>query len=307
MTQGDQGAGLAADALCQATRLKEIHSIALAEILTRSGDFDHWRYYEELNALKMRPLPPVWLEAYAMVCAIGRIRPAKVTGFCKKLREKREKTGDRALFDQFDQRLRDYLHPEVLTNHGYRRASFDGVDHGAVWSHVGGLMAALEAEGFEVFLNSGTLLGVTREGGLIGHDDDVDLAVVLDAGSEEEAAAEWQRLHGWLSERGLTEPAAQKTPEIVKLTTMGEVEVDLFPAWVQEGRAYVYPHTYGDLEAEAVLPLRPCGVTGYKIPREAERMLAVNYGEGWRAPDPLFKFPWAAANARFARFLEAVQ
>ncbi len=302
MTQEDQGAGQAND-----LRLREIHSIALAEILTKSGDFDHWIYYDELNALKRRPLSPLWLESYVMVCAIGRIRPAKVTGFCKKLREKRDKTGDRALFDQFTGRLHSYLHPLVLTNHGYREANFEAVDHDQVWSHVGELVEQLEREGFEVFLNSGTLLGVTREGALIGHDDDVDLAVVLDAGSEEEAAAEWLKLRDWLDLHGLCDKDIQRAPEIHKLTSLGDVEVDLFPAWVQDGRMYVYPHTYGDLNATEVLPLRECDVTGRKVPKTPEKMLELNYGSGWQEPDPLFKFPWATANDKFENFLKAVQ
>lgn len=302
MAQEDQESGPAND-----VRLQEIHSIALAEILTKSGRFDHWKYYDELNALKRRPLPAAWLEAYVMVCAIGRIRPAKVTGFCKKLREKRDKTGDRAGFDDFMKRLQTYLHPLVLTNHGFREANFEGMDHGQVWTHVGDLMEQLESAGFEVFLNSGTLLGVTREKALIGHDDDVDLAVVLDASTEEEAAEEWLKLRDWLDAQGLCDKDAQNTPEIHKLTSVGDVQVDLFPAWVQGGQMYVYPHTYGDLPAKEVLPLRPCEVTGRKVPHAPEKMLELNYGAKWQEPDPLFKFPWTLANEKFETFLKAVQ
>ncbi len=302
MAQEDQGTGQAND-----VRLKEIKSIALAEILTESGDFDHWKYYDELNELKRRPLATAWLEAYVMVCVIGRIRPAKVTGFLKKLREKRDKTGQRPLFDRFAAQLKTYLHPLVLTNHGYREANFERVDHNQVWSHVGDLVEALEVEGFEVFLNSGTLLGVTREKALIGHDDDVDLAVILDAATEEDAAAEWLRLREWLDMRGLCDKDAQRAPEIHKLNSIGNVEVDLFPAWVRDGAMFVYPHTYGDLDAAEVLPLRPCEVTGHKVPKTPEKMLEINYGENWQKPDPLFKFPWASANEKFENFLKAVQ
>ena len=40
-------------------------------------------------------------------------------------------------------------------------------------------------------------------------------------------------------------------------------------------------------------------------PRNAEAMLAVNYGENWRIPDPNFTFSWSRARKRFARLLSA--
>lgn len=286
-----------------ADRTREIHSIVLAEILSKSGDFDLWRYFEELNRIKRRPLSATWLEAYVMICCVGQIRPAKVVGHLKRLREKLSADA----FDIFDQRVRAYMHPLVLTNHGFRENSFAHVDPGPIWAHVQGLMERLEGEGFKLFLNSGTLLGVVRDQSLIAHDDDVDLAILLNSDTPKAAAAEWQRLKDYLRENGLWEEKNQKTPEILKLTSVDDFEVDLFPAWVQGGRIFVYPHTFGELHEDDVLPLRACKVTGRKIPRRPEKMLAINYGERWQTPDPLFKFPWAAANANFADFLQELQ
>ncbi len=50
-----------------------------------------------------------------------------------------------------------------------------------------------------------------------------------------------------------------------------------------------------------------CELTGHTLPANPEKMLEVNYGEGWRHPDPLFKFPWASANKAFAPFLEELE
>lgn len=284
-------------------RVKEIHSIALAEILTKSGDFDLWYYFDELNRIKRRPLSATWLEAYIMICCIGRIRPAKVTGNLNRLRNKLPETE----FQLFEKRVRDYLHPIVLTNHKFRASSFSHVDQSPIWAHVQDLTKRLEKEGFEVFLNSGTLLGVTRDQSLIGHDDDVDLAVILNADNAVTAAKEWKRLSAYLREHDLWDEAAQRSPETHKLTRAGDFEVDLFPAWVSDGRMFVYPHTYGELSVDDVLPLTECAVSQCKIPQEPEKMLAVNYGEGWRMPDPLFKFPWATANDNFSEFLEELE
>lgn len=34
-------------------------------------------------------------------------------------------------------------------------------------------------------------------------------------------------------------------------------------------------------------------------------MLVANYGEDWRDPDPVYRFDWLAARARFPDFLAA--
>ena len=86
----------------------------------------------------------------------------------------------------------------------------------------------------------------------------------------------------------------------------GGYNVDLFPAWVAKGKVHVYPHTCGDLTEDQVFPLQPCETTGLPIPKEPEAMLAVNYGEGWKHPDPGFAFNWSLANRRFAAFKSAL-
>jgi hypothetical protein len=285
-------------------RISEIRMMAMAEIATKSTGMDHWAYYVELNELKRRPLSIEWLEGVIMLAVIGRIRPARVFGWMNKLREKREKLGQMDDFASFDTRLRNYLYPETLTNHGYDRQTFADLDHDSVWSHVESHLSALRDEGYEVFLNSGTLLGVVRDEKLIEHDDDIDLAVILKAGTEEEAAQEWRDLKGRLQDLELFDEDNHRQAAIYKLTPAGQTQIDLFPAWVQNGKVFVYPHTHGELALEDVLPLRKCAVTGNALPAAPEKMLTLNYGTGWDTPDPLFKFPWAAANDRFAPFLK---
>jgi hypothetical protein len=287
-------------------RVSEIRLIALSTILRRDIDLDFWSYYMELNALKQRPLSTDWLEASVMLACIGKVRPARTMGFLKKLREKRAKNDDLAVFEAFDADLRAFLDPVRLTNHGFASDTFADIDHDSVWQRVSTHLMALREEGYEVFLNSGTLLGVVRDARLIDHDDDVDLALVLHAGTEAEAAQEWSELRRKLEAMGLFDAQSFKPdqPAIYKLTPAGQVQVDLFPAWIEDGKVFVYPHTHGALDREDVLPLRPCALTGHALPADPAKMLQENYGEGWANPDPLFKFPWKAANDRFAPFLE---
>ncbi|GKY88694.1 LicD family protein [Sinisalibacter aestuarii] len=287
-------------------RTAEIRAIALAEILAPRGDFPHWHYFGELKELRPRKPGLDWYEAMVLVCMIGRIRPSQTMAHLNALRAQREVRGESDRFDRLKQQIDDYLAPEIFTNHGFKTSNFSTLDHDHVWDHVGTLIADLKQEGYEVFLNSGTLLGVVRDGRLIEHDDDIDLAVVIPATSERKAAAAWKGLLAELEQKGLLDPEGKKVRGIAKLRPAGATEIDLFPAWVANGKVYVYPHTRGQLKRDEVFPTRPCPVTGYDIPAEPEKMLALNYGEGWREPDPFFKFPWGAAYQAFSEFLKEV-
>ena len=285
-------------------RLQEILMIAQAELRLKTGSFDHWKYYGELHDMKRRPLSPDWLRAAIAWGVIGRIRPARVTGYLRKLRAHCEKANETEQFEAFQGLLNTHLAPARLSNHGFDRTSFADLDHETVWEQVKSHLAALSHEGYEVFLNSGTLLGVVRDKKLIDHDDDVDLAIILKATNTRDAAEEWNALRGKLERLGLFDAENFKSDPIYKLKPIGSVQIDLFPAWQEDGKFFVYPHTHGVLPAKDVLPLRMCELTGHALPARPEKMLAVNYGDGWRHPDPLFKFPWASANKAFAPFLK---
>jgi len=286
------------------SRVSEIRLMAMAEIAVGGTGLDGQHYYNELQGLLTRPLTNEFLEASVMLAVIARIRPSKAVANLQKLRTRFVAIEALAEFNAFEQRIKKYLAPAVLTNHGYHEHNFASADHSAIWAQVDSHLRTLRRAGYEVFLNSGTLLGVVRDARLIDHDDDIDLAVMLNATTREDAAQEWRNLRFVLEDLDLFETDLPGMPGIYKLKPAGDVEIDLFPAWVEGGRAFVYPHTNGSLTAADVLPLQPCALTGQAIPAMPELMLAENYGENWRNPDPFFKFPWAAANKRFAPFLE---
>ena len=290
-----------------ANRISEIRMIAWAELHQKTGTLDHWQYYGELHDLKRRPLEAEWFEAAVAWGVIGRIRPARVTGYLRKLRARREKLGQMDAFEQFSGLIDSYLYPARLTNHGFDRHTFADLDHATVWEQVKSHLSALGEEGYQVFLNSGTLLGVVRDKRLIDHDDDIDLAMILKADATKDAATEWRNLRGKLERLGLFDADNFKSDPIYKLKPVGKTQIDLFPAWVENGRFFVYPHTQGTLAAEDVLPLRMCELTGNALPANPEKMLEINYGTGWRHPDPLFKFPWASANKAFEPFLKELE
>jgi hypothetical protein len=145
-----------------------------------------------------------------------------------------------------------------------------------------------------------------RDQKLIGHDDDVDLGVILKGRNQAAVRREWSRLRDVLAKHDLLD-ADRTLPEIIRVKTSMEFGFDLFPSWSAGGRFFVYPHTFGTLETRDVLPLQKCATTGLAIPAQPEKMLAINYGDGWRVPDRFFKFPWGEARGNFAEFLGDVR
>ena len=290
-----------------ALRLHELHLMGIGALHSKPDEFDAWRIFGELKALKQKPPSPKWLEATIACLVTGRIRPTRAFGLLRQLRDQRTEADQMDKFAAFEGLVQQCLAPGGLTQHGYDQQTFAQIDHATVWEQVSHHLGALSDQGYRVFLNSGTLLGVVRDGKLIDHDDDIDLGIVLRARSSIGAAREWSELQERLIALDLFDPNDQETPEIYRLKPAGNTKIDLFPAWAEKGNFFVYPHTYGDLASSEVLPLRICERSGHPLPAKPEMMLNVNYGTGWKVPDPLFKFPWNAANARFAPFLEALR
>lgn len=288
-------------------RLRELHLIGMGALHTKSAAIDVWRNYGELKQLKRKPADAMWLEATIATLVAGRVRPTRAFNLLRRLRDLRAAAGETEDFDQFEALVQASLAPLRLTHHGYGAQVFRTLDHESVWERVSAHLAALSAEGYRVFLNSGTLLGVVRDGQLIDHDDDIDLALVLRARSAAGAAREWQKLREKLTDLDLLSDQDTHAPGVYSLKPAGQTRIDLFPAWAEGGRFFVYPHTHGALATADVLPLRVCERTGHPLPAKPDAMLSVNFGANWQVPDPFFKFPWAEANAQFAPFLEALQ
>lgn len=288
-------------------RVHEIRLIAMAALNGHAEAFEAWKYYAELKHLKPKKPGIPFLEARIATCVVGRIRPATTMRTLQKLRNLRAKAGQEDDFETFEALIKDHIGDGGVTNHGFGKANFAERDHDALWGRIGSHIETLSKAGYQVFLNSGTLLGVVRDGRLIDHDDDIDLAMVLKSGSAIEAAGEWRALRSDLQAMGIFDDETATNPAIYKLKPEDGCEIDLFPAWIEQGGVFVYPHTFGELAEDEVLPLASCGVSGRPIPAAPEKMLALNYGDGWRQPDPYFKFPWKASDRRFKAFLEAVR
>ena len=307
-TVPDKGAAPGARPLPLDQRLMELRAIALAALAFGDSGVNLWRCYAEAKRMKVpKRLRAEALEALIGLAVAARIRPSGTVRAINTLRALRHSQGQELKFKSFEALFQRSLGTIRLTNHEYRTQTFQDLDHAAIWDTVGQHIATLHDRDYPVFLNSGTLLGVVRDGKLIDHDDDIDLAVILHSNTPEEAAAEWKALTADFYATGLLDELSFGDPAIIKLLPVGNIQVDLFPSWISDEGVHVYPHTNGELAKSDVLPLRTCDISGNPIPAEPEKMLAVNYGKGWREPDPYFKFPWARAHRTFAAFLNALK
>ncbi|MBZ5739708.1 LicD family protein [Nocardioides mangrovi] len=269
--------------------------------------------YDDLRAAldalprKARRRPP-WLKASVQLNIAHHERPGQTRRHLGRLRDRlaaADRPGD---YDRFWADCVETLRPYALGPHGYHRA-LASMDSSDLWAEVAELVERLRSYGAEAFLVSGTLLGVVRDGDFVGHDDDVDLAVLVPGDDAASVAAAWHDLRIRLTEAGVLEAEFEARGYLhTKARSSGGVGIDLFPAWVEAGRAWVWPHTPGGLPAEALVPLAAAEVAGhtFAVPRDPEALLELNYGPSWRVPDPLWSFDWEAARARFTDFRDAM-
>ena len=245
-----------------------------------------------------------WRQTSVLLDVRFRRRPAGTLRRLQQLRTSMTRNGRAHEFERFHATVRRLLGDLTLTPHGYA-PSLSTTDEKVLWGRVAALGERLEDAGLSWFVTSGTLLGLVRHAGVIPHDDDVDLCVLLDAADEGEAARAWLRARAALAD--LLRP--QRLHRVAKVDVHDGPTIDLFPAWIAGARLFAWPWSYGDVAADHVLPLetRVVAGAGLRLPSHPEQLLTVNYGEDWRIPDPLFTFDWTGARSRFATFVHDVE
>jgi SAM-dependent methyltransferase len=160
---------------------------------------------------------------------------------------------------------------------------------------VGRLLAALrDVAGVPAFLAYGTLLGAVRDGRLISHDNDVDVAYLSSHESPADVARESFRVQRALVDAGWTVRRGSGVRLNVRLRLAdGSMRfVDVFTGHRSGDKLLVARDIGADIRRDQVLPLRDVDLMGHPmpVPAEPEAMLAAAYGPGWRVPDPSFKY-----------------
>ncbi|WP_375281874.1 adenylyltransferase/cytidyltransferase family protein [Pseudooctadecabacter sp.] len=209
-----------------------------------------------------------------------------------------------AEFDAFIKTFKAYLHPIALRPHGYHENTFANLDAATIAKEVEAAIDIVTAYGYECFIYSGTLLGMVRDGTFLPHDDDVDLGVLIKANSQVRAAREWKYLTRDLIARGLLSDKTNLDRGILKLKASEKIDFDLFAAWIDDDdKVSVYPYSAAGFDRSVLLPLQPTGPFELPGPANPDNVLAVNYGPGWRVPDPYYTFQMGKQDVMFEDYL----
>ncbi|MBR7071250.1 MAG: hypothetical protein IKI29_03705 [Clostridia bacterium] len=165
---------------------------------------------------------------------------------------------------------------------------------------VAQIQSILTAYGHPFFFDMGTLLGIVREGKLLGHDMDIDVAVY---------DAEADDLRDFLLKNGCEHRYRYRSDAFGVMEDsyrLNGIKFDI-NYYVHDGQRDVCYLAYRD-EAEQyasltemsvlalscrpihALILQPFFDTAVSIPKDAEQYLAERYGDDWRIPNKNWKY-----------------
>lgn len=155
------------------------------------------------------------------------------------------------------------------------------------------VLQVLRAAGAEPFLAYGTLLGAVREGRVLGHDSDADVAYVSRHSTPVDVCRESFQLQrevvalGYATQRYSGAAFKIEVPE-------GDVVrgLDVFGGFFTAGRLYLMGEVGVEFEHEWIHPLGTASLEGrpMPVPARPEKLLEAMYGPAWQVPDPAFQF-----------------
>ncbi len=159
---------------------------------------------------------------------------------------------------------------------------------------IGTVLEAVEEAGLQPFLAYGTLLGAVRDRAFIGHDSDADIGYVSRHRHPFDAVLESFRVQRRLLAMGYE---IHRYSGLAFKVTVRESDgqprgLDVFGGFMLEDHLYLMGEVGHPFRQEWIEPRSRVTLEGREFPAPAvpERLLEVMYGEGWRVPDPAYKF-----------------
>lgn len=290
------------------TKLNELHAVAKAAVIAGKPVSQITARFKKLELLVSKgERTPIYHETYVLLAVSARARPSRANRHMSTLKKLRTAEGNDAAFEAFEAFLGQHMGGVHFTGHGFTSRLLGDVAEQDIYEGVHSIVSKINALGYQVFANSGTLLGLVRDRAPIAHDDDIDLAVVLKATTDEGAGKEFVSLVQKLNDAGIEADFVPSRAPIVKMKKIAGFQVDLFPAYGRRKRYSVYPYAHETLGKFDILPLKVCEVSGLPIPARSKAVLEKNYGAGWITPDPRFVFPWKRQSRKFKKLRNAVK
>jgi hypothetical protein len=192
----------------------------------------------------------------------------------------------------------DLGNPLTFDKGGHFQRSFDRMDAESLTALTMASRRVLDHLvdecGLDAYLCYGGLLGAVRNGKMIGHDSDVDLAWIsafthpFDIIRESRAAEKKMRELGWKVVR----MSAANFKVWADLPNGKRAGVDVFGSFHVGDYFHLTGSLRGTLDRDKLLPFAPITLEGveFPAPRDLDAFLTYTYGPGWRVPDPAFHF-----------------
>ena len=162
-------------------------------------------------------------------------------------------------------------------------------------------MLLLQNHGYKSVLCYGTLLGAVREQKFIFHDDDVDIAVIIDDDSSENVQEEMGKIANiFKAEKYGLDTLSEKHHNIHVRDSKNGGVLDIFPILISGDAAFLHMEKMNWRSVSAQW-FRDCSIIElhdqlFPAPGNAEALLAERYGETWDVPDPYYEWTWPLAN-----------
>src|SRR3954454_9124328 len=152
--------------------------------------------------------------------------------------------------------------------------------------------------GIDAHVSYGCLLGAVRDGHMIGHDSDADLAYLSKWAHPADVVRESFRMERELRDLGwkVIRMSGADLKLFLPLPDRRVVHIDVFGAFHVEGTFYQLGGRSGQLDRAALTPASSVMLEGVELaaPADPEAVLEFLYGADWRVPDPAFSpvDPW---------------